>query len=93
VAFTFAEQLNLVYLYKLLNLREETWDRAKKHGVQVLSSWASVLEYVIFYIVEASSQEAVEGCFKDIGFAFWNNIEIRQVRPIEDIIKAVVEKF
>jgi hypothetical protein len=26
------------------------------------------------------------------GFAFWNNIGIRQVRPAEDIIKAVVEK-
>jgi hypothetical protein len=75
-----------------LGKREEAWDRAKKHGVQVLSSWTSVLEHVIFYIVEASSQEAVEGYFKDIGFAFWNNIEIRQVRPVEDIIKAVVEK-
>jgi hypothetical protein len=92
VAFTFAEQLKIVYLYKLLNLREEAWDRAKKHGAQVLSSWASVLEHVIFYIVETSSQEAVEDYFKDIGFAFWNNIEIRQVRPLEDIIKAVVEK-
>jgi hypothetical protein len=42
--------------------------------------------------VEASSQEAVEDYFKEIGFAFWNTIEIRQVRPVEDIIKAVVEK-
>jgi hypothetical protein len=35
---------------------------------------------------------AREGYFKDICFAFWNTIEIRQVRPVEDIIKAVVEK-
>jgi hypothetical protein len=82
----------LSILYKLSNLREEAWDRAKKHGVNVLSAWTSVLEHVIFYVVEASSQEAVEDYFKDIGFAFWNNIEIRQVRPVEDIIKAVVEK-
>jgi hypothetical protein len=75
-----------------LGKREDAWDRAKKHGVQVLSAWASVLDHLVFYIVVASSQEAVEEYFKDIGFVFWNNIEIRQVRPVEDIIKAVVEK-
>jgi len=75
-----------------LGKKEEAWDRAKKHGVQVLSAWTTMLEHAIFYIVEAPSQEAVEDYFKDIGFAFWNTIEIRQVRPVEDIIKAVVEK-
>jgi len=79
-------------LKKMLGKREEAWDRAKKHGVHVSSAWVSVLEHLVFYIVEASSQEAVEEYFKDIGFAFWNSIEIRQVRPAEDIIKAVVEK-
>jgi hypothetical protein len=47
---------------------------------------------ILFYIVEASSQEAVEDYFKDIGFAFWNSIEIRQVKPVEEIIKAIVKK-
>jgi hypothetical protein len=56
--------------------REEAWDRAKKHGVQVLSAWASVLDHLVFYVVEASSQEDVEDYFRDIGFAFWNSIEI-----------------
>jgi hypothetical protein len=67
-------------------------ERKKKHGVNVLSSWTSILEHLVFYIVEASSQDAVEDYFKDIGFAFWNSIEIRQVKPVEGIIKAVVEK-
>ena len=75
-----------------LGKKEEAWDRAKKHGVQVLSAWTSVLDHLVFYIVEASSQEAVEDYFKDIGFAFWNTIEIRQVKPVEDIIKAVIGK-
>ena len=70
---------------EMLGKKEEAWDRAKKHGVQVLSAWTSILEHLVFYIVEASSQEAVEDYFKDIGFAFWNTIEIRQVRPVEDI--------
>ena len=76
----------------MLGKKDEAWDRAKKHGVQVLSAWASDLDHSIFYIVEASSQEAVEEYFKDIGLAFWNSIEIRQVKPVEDIIKAVIGK-
>jgi hypothetical protein len=60
--------------------------------VGLLSAWTSILEHLVFYIVEASSQEAVEDYFKDIGFAFWNTIEIRQVKPVEEIIKAIVEK-
>jgi hypothetical protein len=77
---------------EMLDKREEAWDRAKKHGVQVLSAWTSVLDHLVFYVVEACSQEAVEDYFTDIGSAFWNRIEIRQVRPVEDIIKAIAEK-
>jgi len=77
---------------EMLGKREDAWDRAKKHGMQMLSAWTSILEHDIFYIVEAPFQEAVEDYFKDIGFAFWNTIEIRQVKPVEDIVKAVVEK-
>jgi len=69
--------------------REEA---AKKHGVKILSAWTSVLEHLVFYIVEAPSQVAVEDYFKEIGFAFWNDIEIRHVRSVEDVIKGVVEK-
>jgi hypothetical protein len=74
---------------EVVSKREEV---AKKHGVKVLSAWTSVLEHLVFYIIEAPSQTAVEDYFKEIGFAFWNNVEIRQVRPVEDVIKSVVEK-
>ena len=79
-------------LKEMLGKREEVWDRAKKHGVHVLSAWTSVLDHLVFYVVEAPSQDAVEDYFKDTGFAFWNSIEIRQVRPAEDRIKVIVEK-
>lgn len=69
--------------------REEA---AKKHGIRILSAWTSVLEHLVFYIVEAPSQAVVEDYFKEIGFAFWNNIEIRLVSPVEDVIKSVLEK-
>lgn len=77
---------------EMLGGPEAAWDRAKKHDAHVLSAWTADLEQLVFYIVEAPSQEAVESYFRDIGFAFWNSIEIRQVRPAEDIIKAIVEK-
>ena len=79
-------------LKEMLGKREDVWDRANKHGVHVLSAWTSVMDHLVFYVVEAPSQEAVEEYFKDIGFAFWNSIEIRQVKPAEDIIKVIVEK-
>jgi hypothetical protein len=69
--------------------REEV---AKKHGVKVLSAWTSVLEHLVFYVIEASSQKTVENYHKEIGFPHWNNVEIREVRPVEDVIKSVVEK-
>ncbi len=70
----------------VIGKREEV---AKKHGVKVLSAWSPVLEHLIFYIVEAPSQTAVEDYFKEIGFAFWNNVEIRQVKLVEDVLRSI----
>jgi hypothetical protein len=62
---------------------------AKKHEIKVLSAHTSILDHLAFYVVEAPSQVAVENYFTDIGFAFWNMVEIWQVRPVEDVIKKV----
>lgn len=70
----------------VVSRREEA---AKKHMVRVLSAWSSVLDHLIFWIVEAPSQKAVEDYFTEIGFAFWNKLEIRQVRLVENIIKTI----
>lgn len=64
-------------------------EAAEKHGIKVLSAWTSILDHLIFYIVEASSQAAVEEYFKEIGFAFWNNIEIRQVKLVEEVLRSI----
>ena len=69
----------------MVSRREEA---AKKHGVKVMSAYTSTLNHPIFYIVEASSQQAVENYFIEIGFAFWNTVEIiTQVQPVEDVIE------
>jgi len=66
--------------------REEA---AKKHGIKVLSAWSPVLDHLIFYTVEAPTQRAVEDYFIEIGFAFWNKLEIRQVRLVEDVLRSI----
>lgn len=45
-----------------------------------------MLEYLIFYVVGAPSEQAVEDYFKETGFAFWNGIAIRQVTAVEDVV-------
>ena len=69
---------------ELASKREEI---ARKYKIKVLSAYTSVLDHLIFFIVEAPSQSAVEDYYMEIGMAFWNNIEIRQVQLVEDVLK------
>jgi len=48
-----------------------------------------MLEHLIFYVVDGPSQSAVESYFREIGFAFWNEIEIRQIRFVEDVLRSL----
>ncbi len=66
--------------------REEA---AKKHGIRILSAWTSVLDHLIFLILDAPSQKALEDHLIEVGFAFWNDLEIRQVRAVEDVLKGI----
>jgi len=70
----------------LVAKREEV---AKKHEIKVLSAYTSTPDHLTFYVVEAPSQQAVESYFIEVGFAFWNNVEIRQVKLVEDVVKKV----
>jgi hypothetical protein len=62
-------------------------DIAKKHRIKILSGVVSVLDHRIFCVIESNSQMEVEEYLKDIGYAFWNIIEIKQVRFLEDVLK------
>ena len=64
-------------------------EASEKHEVKVISAWTSLLDHLIFYVVEASSQKALEDYFIEVGFAFWNTVEIRQVKLVEDILKGI----
>ena len=66
--------------------REEV---AAKHGIKVLCACTSILEHLILFVVEAPSQPAIEDYFIEVGLASWNNIEIRQVRLVEDVLRTL----
>lgn len=51
-----------------------------------MSAYTSILDHLTWYIVEAPSQQAVENYFIEIGFAFWNDVEIRQAKLVEDVM-------
>ncbi len=68
-------------------------EAAKKHDIRILSAYTSILDHTVFFVVDAPSQPAVENYFLDIGFAFWNDIKIRQARPVEDVIKRALSLF
>ena len=67
--------------------REEV---AKKQEIRIMSAYTSTLDHVVFHILEAPSQTAVEDYLTEVGFAFWNSAEIRQVRAVEDVVRKVV---
>jgi len=73
----------------LVGKRQEV---AKKHNLKVLSAYTSTLEHLIFYVVEAPNQQEVESYYTEIGFAFWNDLEIRLVKSVEEVIKKVTEE-
>ena len=62
-------------------------DIAKKHRIKFLSAVVSVLDHRIFLVVESDSQMNVEEYLNEAGYAFWNSIEIKQVRFLEDVLK------
>lgn len=73
-------------LKALVGKRQEV---AKKHDIKVLSAYTSTLDHLMFYIIEAPSQRAIESFLTDVGLAFWNDIEIRLVKPVEEVMKRV----
>jgi hypothetical protein len=65
-------------------------ENRRKRGIKVLSNFTSILSHQIFAIVEAPSQHTLESHLMEVGFAFWNTVEILQVQPVEDVIKKVL---
>jgi hypothetical protein len=64
--------------------REES---AKKHNINVITACAVLLEHLVFYVVEAPSQSAIEEYLKETGWASFNAAQIREVQFVEDVGK------
>ena len=74
---------------KLKELSSKRKENAIKHQINVLSAVFSQLEHLIVYIVEAPNHKEVERYLRDMGFSFYNNIEIREVELMEDALKTL----
>jgi hypothetical protein len=74
---------------KLRELSSKREEAANKHQINILTAVFSQLEHLIVYIVEAPNHKKVERYLRDIGFSFYNNIEIREVEFIEDALKTL----
>ena len=68
----------------LASNREEV---AKEHDIKVIAAVYPPLEHEIFYIVEAPSHKAVERYLKEVGYASYNKIKIRHVKPMEKALE------
>ncbi len=73
-------------LRKLSSKREEV---ALEHQINVITAVFSQLEHLLLYVVNAPNHKAVERFMRDIGFAFYNKIEIREVELMEDALKTL----
>jgi hypothetical protein len=58
---------------------------AQKHSVKVLVGCICVLEHLVLYVVDAPTHSAVEEYLKEGGWAFFNNVRIREVQMVEDV--------
>jgi len=74
---------------KLRELSRRREENAVKHQINILSAVFSQLEHFIVYIVEAPNYKEVERYLRDVGFSFYNNIEIREVELMEDALKTL----
>lgn len=74
---------------KLRGLTSKREEVAIKHQINILIAVFSQLEHLIIYVVEAPNHKAVERYLRDIGLAFYNKIEIREVEFIEDAFKTL----
>jgi len=62
-------------------------DIAKKHKIKIVSGVVSILDHRIYFVIESESQSNVEEYLKEIDYASWNIIKIKQVRPVEEVLK------
>jgi len=62
-------------------------DVAKKHKIKIVSGVVSMLDHRIYFVIESESQSNVEEYLREIDYASWNIITIKQVRPIEEVLK------
>jgi hypothetical protein len=62
-------------------------DIAKKHRIRILSAVVSTGDHRLYFVIQSDSQTNLEDYLNEVGYAFWNSIEIKQVQNIEDVLR------
>lgn len=74
---------------KLKELSSKKEELKVKYQIKILSEVVNKLEHMITIVLEAPNYNAVESYLNDVGYAFYNKIEVREVEFVDKVIKTL----
>lgn len=74
---------------KLKELSSNKEDLKVKYKIKIFSEVVNKLEHLITIVLEAPNYKAVESYLNDVGYAFYNKIEVREVEHVDKVIKTL----
>lgn len=74
---------------KLKELSSKKEELKVKYQIGILTEVVNKLEHLITIVMEAPNYNAVENYLNDVGYAFYNKIEVREVEFVDKVIKTL----
>ena len=74
---------------KLKQLSSKKEEVKVKYEIKILTEVVNRLEHLITIVLEAPDHDAVERYLNDVGYAFYNKIEVREVEFVDKVIKTL----
>jgi hypothetical protein len=74
---------------KLKQLSSKKEELKVKYQIKILTEVVNKLEHLITIVLEAPDHNAVERYLNDVGYTFYNKIEVREVEFVDKVIKTL----
>jgi hypothetical protein len=74
---------------KLKQLSSKKEELKIKYQINILTEVVNKLEHLITIVLEAPDHKAVERYLNDVGYAFYNKIEVQEVEFVDKVIKTL----
>jgi hypothetical protein len=74
---------------KLKQLSSKKEELKVKYQINILTEVVNKLEHLITIVLEAPDHNAVERYLNEVGYAFYNKIEVREVEFVDKVIKTL----